>query len=47
MFADAESEVVVDTYVHYLRRKLGKKVVPRFVVAAISSVGCDRPGQDR
>ena len=27
VFADAESEVVVDTYVHYLRRKLGKKVV--------------------
>jgi hypothetical protein len=25
--ADAQSEVVVDTYVHYLRRKQGKKVV--------------------
>jgi two-component system response regulator QseB len=27
VFADAESEVVVDAYVHYLRRKLAKKVV--------------------
>ena len=27
VFEDAESEVVVDTYVHYLRRKLGRGVV--------------------
>lgn len=27
VFPDAESEAVVDTYVHYLRRKLGKRVV--------------------
>ncbi len=27
VFEDAEEEGVVDTYVHYLRRKLGKKVV--------------------
>jgi two-component system response regulator QseB len=27
VFGDAESEVVVDTYVHYLRRKLGRAVV--------------------
>ena len=27
VFGDAESEVVVDTYVHYLRRKLGKWTV--------------------
>ena len=27
VFDAAESEVVVDTYVHYLRRKLGRKVV--------------------
>ena len=27
VFGDAESEVVVDTYVHYLRRKLGRGVV--------------------
>lgn len=27
VFADAESEVVVDTYVHYLRRKLGREVI--------------------
>lgn len=27
VFADAESEAVVDTYVHYLRRKLGRDVV--------------------
>jgi two-component system response regulator QseB len=27
VFGDAESEVVVDTYVHYLRRKLGKKII--------------------
>ncbi|MGH3629048.1 MAG: response regulator transcription factor, partial [Sciscionella sp.] len=27
VFAEAESEAVVDTYVHYLRRKLGRKVV--------------------
>ncbi|WAL69844.1 response regulator transcription factor [Amycolatopsis cynarae] len=27
VFGEAESEVVVDTYVHYLRRKLGRKVV--------------------
>jgi two-component system, OmpR family, response regulator QseB len=26
-FGTAESEAVVDTYVHYLRRKLGQKVV--------------------
>ncbi len=27
VFEDAESEVVIDTYVHYLRRKLGRGVV--------------------
>ena len=27
VFAEAESEIVVDTYVHYLRRKLGRGVV--------------------
>jgi two-component system, OmpR family, response regulator QseB len=27
VFGEAESEVVVDTYVHYLRRKLGRKIV--------------------
>lgn len=27
VFADAENEVVVDTYVHYLRRKLGRGIV--------------------
>ena len=27
VFEDAESEVVIDTYVHYLRRKLGRAVV--------------------
>lgn len=27
VFTDAESEVVVDTYVHYLRRKLGRGVI--------------------
>lgn len=27
VFDDAESAVVVDTYVHYLRRKLGRKIV--------------------
>jgi two-component system response regulator QseB len=27
VFDDAESEVVVDTYVHYLRRKLGKRII--------------------
>jgi two-component system response regulator QseB len=27
VFPDAESEAVVDTYVHYLRRKLGRRVV--------------------
>jgi two-component system response regulator QseB len=27
VFSDAESETVVDTYVHYLRRKLGKSVI--------------------
>ncbi|TDV44122.1 winged helix-turn-helix domain-containing protein [Actinophytocola oryzae] len=27
VFDDAESETVVDTYVHYLRRKLGRAVV--------------------
>jgi two-component system response regulator QseB len=27
VFPDAESEIVVDTYVHYLRRKLGKDIV--------------------
>jgi two-component system response regulator QseB len=27
VFDDAESEVVVDTYVHYLRRKLGRRIV--------------------
>jgi two-component system response regulator QseB len=27
VFGDAESEVVVDTYVHYLRRKLGKRII--------------------
>lgn len=27
VFSDAESEAVVDTYVHYLRRKLGRAVV--------------------
>jgi two-component system response regulator QseB len=27
VFSEAESETVVDTYVHYLRRKLGKDVV--------------------
>jgi two-component system response regulator QseB len=27
VFPDAENEIVVDTYVHYLRRKLGRKVV--------------------
>jgi two-component system response regulator QseB len=27
VFPDAESEIVVDTYVHYLRRKLGRSVV--------------------
>lgn len=27
VFPDAESDVVVDTYVHYLRRKLGRRVV--------------------
>jgi two-component system response regulator QseB len=27
VFGDAESEAVVDTYVHYLRRKLGRPVV--------------------
>ncbi|GLY65629.1 response regulator transcription factor [Amycolatopsis taiwanensis] len=27
VFDDAESDVVVDTYVHYLRRKLGRKII--------------------
>jgi len=27
VFPDAESEIVVDTYVHYLRRKLGRPIV--------------------
>ena len=27
VFQDAESDVVVDTYVHYLRRKLGRRVI--------------------
>jgi two-component system response regulator QseB len=27
VFPEAESEVVVDTYVHYLRRKLGRQIV--------------------
>lgn len=27
VFQDAESEIVVDTYVHYLRRKLGRGIV--------------------
>lgn len=27
VFGEAESEVVVDTYVHYLRRKLGRRIV--------------------
>jgi two-component system response regulator QseB len=27
VFPDAENEIVVDTYVHYLRRKLGKDIV--------------------
>jgi two-component system response regulator QseB len=27
VFEDAENEVVVDTYVHYLRRKLGRRIV--------------------
>lgn len=27
VFPDAESDVVVDTYVHYLRRKVGRRVV--------------------
>jgi two-component system, OmpR family, response regulator QseB len=27
VFPDAENEIVVDTYVHYLRRKLGRDVV--------------------
>lgn len=27
VFPDAESEIVVDTYVHYLRRKLGRHIV--------------------
>ncbi|HEX3791519.1 MAG TPA: response regulator transcription factor [Pseudonocardiaceae bacterium] len=27
VFPDAESDIVVDTYVHYLRRKLGRSVV--------------------
>lgn len=27
VFPDAESEIIVDTYVHYLRRKLGRGVV--------------------
>ena len=27
VFTDAESDVVVDTYVHYLRRKLGRGVI--------------------
>ena len=27
VFPDAENEIVVDTYVHYLRRKLGRGVV--------------------
>ncbi|MFD2420604.1 response regulator transcription factor [Amycolatopsis pigmentata] len=27
VFDEAESDVVVDTYVHYLRRKLGRKIV--------------------
>jgi two-component system response regulator QseB len=27
VFDDAESETVVDTYVHYLRRKLGRGVI--------------------
>jgi two-component system response regulator QseB len=27
VFADAESEVVADTYVHYCRRKLGRDVI--------------------
>jgi two-component system response regulator QseB len=27
VFSDAESEMVVDTYVHYVRRKLGRKIV--------------------
>jgi DNA-binding response OmpR family regulator len=47
VFADAESEVVVDTYVHYLRRSWARRLFPRFVAADISSAGCERPGQDR
>ena len=27
VFPEAENEIVVDTYVHYLRRKLGRDVV--------------------
>jgi two-component system response regulator QseB len=27
VFPDAESETVVDTYVHYCRRKLGKSCI--------------------
>ena len=27
VFTDAESEAVIDTYVHYLRRKLGRDVI--------------------
>ena len=27
VFADAEDDGVVDTYVHYLRRKLGRPVI--------------------
>jgi two-component system response regulator QseB len=27
VFDDAESDAVVDTYVHYLRRKLGRAVI--------------------
>ncbi len=44
VFPDAESEIVVDTYVHYLRRKLGRDVVAT-VRGRGYQLGChDHPG---
>ena len=44
VFDTAESESIVDTYVHYLRRKLGKSVDPnRPRPAATGSGPCERP----
>ncbi len=46
VFADAEAESIVDTYVHYLRRKLGRSVVRTVhgIGYQIGSAGSDRAG---